>query len=212
MAICFDLDGTLTDPKQGIFRCIRYALHALDVETPDDAALKSFIGPPLVDSFVTLLGDRAQADVAVQLYRQRFSEVGLFENQIYAGIPDVLRHLKAENHSLFVATSKPVIFAEKIINHFGLSSYFKAVYGSELDGTRSDKTELLSWIVEREHLQPKTCFMVGDRMHDMLGAKNTGMAAIGVLYGYGSPAELQHAGAERLCHKPRDLLQVFCRL
>ena len=156
-AIYFDLDGTLTDPKPGITRSIQYALQKLDHPTiPTEDELTWCIGPPLRASFVRLLGAETSADLAVSYYRERFSDVGLYENGVYDGIGDVLTSLRASGHRLFVATSKPHVFAERIIDHFGLRNHFERVFGSELDGTRVDKSHLLEYALkEARSIRPK---------------------------------------------------------
>lgn len=207
--ICFDLDGTLTDPKDGILRSIRYALEQLAwPDTPSEQTLRECIGPPLLDSFTDLLKDPDLAARAVELYRERFAEKGLFENVLYPGITDVLEALKARGHTLYVATSKPSVFATKIITHFELTPFFDQVYGAELDGTRSDKTELLKWLIGCEGCEPETTTMIGDRKHDIIGARNNGLTTVGVLYGYGSEAELRKAGADKIVQQPGDLLTL----
>ncbi|MEM8645297.1 MAG: HAD family hydrolase [Pseudomonadota bacterium] len=204
-AICFDLDGTLTDPKEGIIGCIRYALERLGAPQPDsDEDLTWCIGPPLLGSFEQLVGDKAPE--ALALYRERFGDVGLFENAVYPGIRNVLEALKGEDRRLFVATSKPTVYATRILEHFELNGFFEHIYGSELDGTRADKTELLAWVLSRSELDASATVMIGDRRHDVIGARNNGLDAIGVLYGYGSSAELSEAGARVLCEAPEDLL------
>ena len=210
MPLCFDLDGTLTDPKQGIVRSIRYSLQQLGhpVSQHDDD-LTWCIGPPLLGSFETLLGDTEAAKSALRLYRERFADIGLYENEVYAGVPEALEALKRDGRRLFVATSKPTDYAETIVDHFGLSAFFEAVCGSDLDGTRSDKTELLAWLAEREQLEPRHTTMVGDRSHDIIGARNNGMKAVGVLYGYGNRAELEGAGASWLCNTPGELVRLL---
>ncbi len=206
-AIFFDLDGTLTDPKPGITRSIQYALHQLDQSAiPTEDQLTWCIGPLLRESFVKLLGGEASADLAVSLYRERFSEVGLYENSLYAGIPDVLGALRASGHRLFVATSKAHVFADRIIDHFDLRHYFEQVFGAELDGTRSDKSHLLAHALRTAAVDPSRALMIGDRSHDMVGANNNGIKSIGVLYGYGSRDELIAAGALRLCATPHAIL------
>ncbi|MEM1199597.1 MAG: HAD family hydrolase [Pseudomonadota bacterium] len=204
-AICFDLDGTLTDPKEGIIGCIRYALERLGAPQPDsDEELTWCIGPPLLGSFEQLVGDKAPE--ALALYRERFGDVGLFENAVYPGIRNVLEALKGEDRRLFVATSKPTVYATRILEHFELNGFFEHIYGSELDGTRADKTELLAWVLSRSELDASATVMIGDRRHDVIGARNNGLDAIGVLYGYGSSEELSEAGARVLCEAPEDLL------
>jgi len=206
-AIFFDLDGTLTDPKPGITRSIRYALQKLDHPAiPSEDELTWCIGPPLRASFVRLLGAETSADHAVSLYRERFSDVGLFENAIYEGIDDVLTALGNSGHRLFVATSKPHVFADRIIDHFGLRHHFERVFGSELDGTRVDKGDLLEYALNEAAVDPSRTLMIGDRSHDMVGARNNGMGAIGVLYGYGSKDELIGAGASYVCATPAAIL------
>ncbi|MFG3598233.1 HAD family hydrolase [Bradyrhizobium sp. RDI18] len=205
-AIYFDLDGTLTDPKPGITRSIQYALQRLDHPTiPTADELTWCIGPPLRSSFVKLLGDHA-ADRAVTLYRERFSDIGLYENGVYDGIDEVLTALRASGHRLFVATSKAHVFAERIIDHFGLRKHFERVFGAELDGTRADKSHLLEYALKEVAVDPSKTLMIGDRSHDMVGAKNNGMKGIGVLYGYGSRAELIEAGAHHVCATPGAIL------
>ncbi len=204
--ICFDLDGTLTDPKIGIVSCIRYALAKLGRPVSEDEDLTWCIGPPLLGSFEHLVGNGEDAEQAVHYYRERFGKIGLYENDVYPGIPDVLKSLKDEGRRLFVATSKPTFYAEQILKHFELSDYFETVFGSELDGTRADKTELLAWVVANAKLDAAQTVMIGDRRHDVIGAKNNGIKAIGVLYGYGDAAELEAAGAFELCESPGDVL------
>lgn len=214
-AIFFDLDGTLTDPKPGITRSIQYALNKLGQPTiPSEDELTWCIGPPLRSSFVKLLGDDTSADLAVSLYRERFSDIGLYENGVYAGIEDVLTALRQSGHRLFVATSKAHVFAERIIDHFGLREHFERVFGAELDGTRADKSDLLAYALKTTSVDPSRAVMVGDRSHDMIGARNNGMKGIGVLYGYGSQQELTAAGARHVCATPKaipDYISKACQ-
>jgi phosphoglycolate phosphatase len=209
-AIYFDLDGTLTDPKPGITRSIQYALQRLDHPTmPTEDELTWCIGPPLRASFVRLLGAETSADLAVSYYRERFSDIGLYENGVYDGIGEVLTSLCASGHRLFVATSKPHVFAERIIDHFGLRDHFERVFGSELDGTRVDKSHLLEYALKQAAVDPSKTLMIGDRSHDMVGAVNNGMKGIGVLYGYGSRDELLGAGAHHVCATPAAILDCI---
>ncbi len=205
--LLFDLDGTLTDPQEGIVACFRHALEGLRIPDPGQAALLDCIGPPLQESFARLAGAERAAD-AVRLYRERFSTVGLFENAVYPGIPEVLAELRARGRRLFVATSKPHVFATRILEHFGLSSFFERVYGSELDGTRTKKGELIAWILEREGLRAEDGVMIGDRKHDVIGASENGMPCWGVLWGYGSREELTSAGARAFASSPSDILKL----
>ena len=208
--ICFDLDGTLSDPKLGITRSIQHALRELGRPVPTADDLTWCIGPPLLGSFKKLLGSRKEAENALLLYRERFTETGIYENELYPGIAAALSGLKSSGRRMFVATSKPKAFADRIIEHFGLSPYFEAIYGSEFDGTRSDKSELLGWVVAQEPLSPAKTVMVGDRSHDIAGGRKNGMATLGVLYGYGTMAELLEAGADDLCQSPTDLTLHLC--
>jgi phosphoglycolate phosphatase len=203
--LLFDLDGTLTDPKEGIVACIRFALLKLDIEIDKAINLESYIGPPLRDAFYELCGNEEVAENAVSLYRERFSTLGLFENRVYDGIPECLAQLAEKVDSIYVATSKPTIYSKRIIEHFKLSQYFDVVYGSNLDGSLSDKTDLLGHILKNEDLRPEDTVMIGDRSFDMVGAKNHGLKAVGVLWGFGNEKELNHAGADVLCHHPNDI-------
>ena len=205
MHLLFDLDGTLTDPKQGIVACIRHALRSMDIEIAPDIKLESFIGPPLRDTFRSLCGDDGDVEAAVGFYRERFSTIGLFENQVYDGIPLCLEQLRTTVETIHLATSKPTIYADQIIQHFGLERYFDAIYGSELDGRLGDKTELIHHILKREKLNFANTIMIGDRSFDMVGARNNKVKTIGVLWGYGSHAELDLAGAHRICSHPAEL-------
>jgi len=205
-ALFFDLDGTLTDPKPGITGSIQYALEKLDRPVPTQDELTWCIGPPLRASFARLLGGEELADRGVEFYRERFGDVGLFENSVYPEIADVLAALSKTPRRIFVATSKPHVFAKRIVEHFGLDGYFEHVFGSELDGTRVHKDELLAYALEVTGVDPAQALMIGDRSHDVVGAKKNGIDAIGVTYGYGSPTELLEAGASHLCASPRAVL------
>ena len=204
--IYFDLDGTLTNPKPGITRSIQYALEKLSLAVPSEDELTWCIGPPLHASLEKLTGSPELADRALLLYRERFADIGLFENEAYAGIIDTLTTIAAMNQRMFVATSKPVIYATRIVDHFSLKPYFERVFGSELDGTRVDKRDLLRYALDEAKVDPTSAIMIGDRSHDMVGARTNGMTAIGVLYGYGSEAELRDAGAHHICAAHPELL------
>jgi phosphoglycolate phosphatase len=208
-ALFFDLDGTLTDPKPGITGSIQYALRKLDRPVPSQDELTWCIGPPLRASFVRILGAEDDADRAVALYRERFSDIGLYENAVYDGIGEVLKTLGQSGRRLFVATSKPHVFAERIVTHFALRDHFEYVFGSELDGRRVDKSDLLAYALKETAVDPARALMIGDRSHDMVGAKNNGMKAIGVLYGYGSRDELLQAGAQHVCATPGGILDCI---
>ena len=209
--LLFDLDGTLTDPKVGITESIRYALAKMERPYPPDASLDWCIGPPLQESFASLLqtDDPQLPKEALRYFRERFSTVGLFENDPYPEIHDVLAQLQAAGQRLFIATSKPAVYAKQIVEHFDLAPYFVRVYGSELDGRFTHKDKLIRHILQTEALTPAHTLMIGDREHDILGAKANNLLAAGVTWGYGSPEELTAAGANTLLHKPTDLIQLL---
>ena len=209
--VLFDLDGTLTDPKIGITTCIQYALHQLDYESPETEQLLWCIGPPLTVSFAKLLqtNDKALIDRAITLYRDRFATVGLFENSLYPQIPETLKSIRAAGYHTYIATSKPHVFAKRIIEHFALTSLFDGIYGSELDGTRSDKAELIRLIILSENLNPTKTVMVGDRSHDAIGAKKNQLLAIGVTYGYGTEEELKLHGVDLIANSPKEITQYL---
>ncbi|HLK56667.1 MAG TPA: HAD family hydrolase [Chthonomonadaceae bacterium] len=211
--ICFDLDGTLTDPAEGFTRSIQYACSRLGLPIPDREELLPCIGPPIQQTFANLLQtEDAQAiQSAVALYRERYSAQGLLENAVYPGVETMLRQLNAMGKRLYVATSKPTPFAVRILRHFALDTQFVGIYGSELDGTRSHKAEVIAYLLAREQFTPSEAAMIGDRKHDMLGARQHGLYAAGVTYGYGDCTELQEAGAEVLCHTPGEVTALFCR-
>jgi phosphoglycolate phosphatase len=208
-SVIFDLDGTLTDPKPGITRCIQHALSELGRVVPDADELHWCIGPPLRGAFAKLLdtSEDATLDRALALYRERFSSTGLYENALYPAIPAALAELRGAGYQIFVATSKPQVFAIRIIEHFSLTDMFEKVYGSELDGQRADKGELIAYLLTSEHLEPSAVVMVGDREHDVVGARKCGVQCIGVTYGFGTEAELKSSGAVRLVASPVELLQ-----
>ena len=207
MNLLFDLDGTLTDPKPGFDACVRHAMQALGQPLSPELELEGYIGPPLQDTFAKLLRDASQVPRAVELYRERYTALGMFENSVYHDIPRVLEALR-QQAKLFVATSKPRVFAEKILAHFELAKHFQAIYGSELDGTRTDKGELIGHLLLEQDLSAAACVMIGDREHDILGAKKHGLHTVGVLWGYGSEQELRRAGAEGVAKEPGQLLAL----
>jgi phosphoglycolate phosphatase len=208
--IYFDLDGTLTDPFEGISKCILYALDELGFPHPDADYLHSCIGPPLWDTFPEMVGEELTAR-AVDLYRERFVDVGWRENELYGGVLEALAALASADHTLFVATAKPHMHAARIIHHFGMGDYFHNVYGSELDGTRAKKGDLLRFALERNPGGERHT-MIGDRKHDLAGAIANDMMPIGVAWGYGSVAELEGAGAAAIAQSPLELPEVLVNL
>lgn len=211
MHILFDLDGTLTDSYQGITKCISHALETMGRPVPPPMSLRWCIGPPLKQSFSKLLDTDNEPLIqeALSIYRERFGSIGLFENEVYDNIPETLKTLQDHNHTLYVATSKPRIYAERIIDHSSLRQYFNGVYGSELDGTRSDKSSLISHILQSESINSSQAAMIGDREYDMIGAKGNGVRGFGVLWGFGTKEELEDSGAYTCINKPEDLVATF---
>jgi phosphoglycolate phosphatase len=209
--IIFDLDGTLTDPKPGIVGSIRFALDQLNISCPDDDLLASYIGPPLRGTFATLLDttDVDRIEEAMRLYRQRFAGTGLYENRVYDGVEAMLERAGQAAHAVYVATSKPRVYAERIVNYFGLDRHLCKVYGSELDGRWDDKAQLLAHLLETEGVGTHSALMIGDRAADIVAAKANGVRSIGVLWGYGTEDELKGAGADTLCATPQELARQF---
>lgn len=205
--ILFDLDGTLADPREGIFASLRYMCEGLGCPAPSVSAMEAAIGPPLHVSLQALLDstDTLLIERAVALYRERFTHAGIIGNSVYPGIPEILATLRTAGATLFVATSKPQVFAERIVQAHGLSPYFRKVYGSELDGTRANKAELIAHLLDCEQLAPQHCVMIGDRRHDAIGARSNGVAVVGVLWGFGSREELQSHGCDRFIAAPSEL-------
>ena len=210
-AVLFDLDGTLTDPREGITRSIAYALERMGIAPPPLDELTFAIGPPLRPSLARLIGDATPTAVerALALYRERFADVGLFENAVYDGIADALRLLGERGATLFVATSKPRVYAERIVRHFGLDAHFEAIHGCELDGTREDKRDLLAHLLPHHGVAASNAAMIGDRGADMIAARHHGVRAVGALWGYGSREELAQAGAESFCARPSGLAALL---
>lgn len=191
--ILFDLDGTLTEPKEGITKALQYALDKFGITIENRDELVKFIGPPLLDTFVQHYSfDEPQAWQAIHFYREYFSQQGIFENEVYPGIAELLAGLKERDHKILLATSKPTVFSERILEHFGLKNYFDFVVGSTLDGSRIEKKDIISYALGLlEEKKPIAAVMVGDRKHDIIGARLNGIDSIAVTYGYGSPEELE---------------------
>lgn len=208
--IFFDLDGTLTDPQEGITNCVKYSLESFGIHETDYSKLMRFIGPPLVYSFSEYYGfDAEKSRAAVTKYRERFADIGIFENRVYDGIEDVLQKLVDTAHILVLATSKPKVFADRIMTKYRLRPYFKLICGSELDGTRDNKDEVIEYAISKLQIPREQIIMVGDRKHDILGAKKCGIASCGVRYGYAEPNELEDAGADYIAEDMTDLLEIL---
>ncbi|MEM9046765.1 MAG: HAD hydrolase-like protein [Pseudomonadota bacterium] len=202
MDVFLDLDGTLTDNSVGIMSSVEHALTQMNEPVPDQAALRAWIGPPLKANFLSHLGSDEKAERAVALYRERYTDIGLFENEVYDGVPEMMDALRHKGARLWLATSKPRVFAERIVAHFGLDTRLSGVFGSELDGRNSDKPELLAHALRAISVRYGT--MLGDRRYDMEGARANDCFAVGALWGFGSSEELVHAGAHHLARKPSE--------
>lgn len=205
--LLFDLDGTLTDNYAGIAASICHALTRMDLPEPDANALRGCVGPPLRESFARLLPDAQSASIerAIAYYRERYGEIGWRENQVYAGIPALLSALHVAGHRLILCTSKPTVYARRIIAHFGLEAPLTRIYGTDLGGQFDDKARLLGHLMQQEGIVACDATMIGDRSHDMRAAHAHGVGAIGVLWGYGSRSELEAAGAEYVVATPAAL-------
>lgn len=208
--VFFDLDGTLTDPGIGITNSVAYALNKWNIEVADRSELYKFIGPPLVDSFMKYYGFSAEeAEQAVVYYREYFRSTGIYENTIYDGTIGLLEQLKNSGRHIVLATSKPQAFAEIILKHFHMDSYFEVVAGATMDGSRSKKTDVILYAMQMCEIGDKSqVVMVGDREHDIIGANNAGLDSIGVLCGYGDREELEHAGATYVVEKIEDVWEL----
>lgn len=208
--LLFDLDGTLTDPKEGITKCVQYALNACGIDEPNADKLLRFIGPPLKDAFKEYYSmNDEDISYAIEKYRERFSTIGIFENSVYEGIHKMLDNLSKIEATLAVATSKPTEFAERILERYSLKQYFKVVVGSELDGTRSAKADVISEVFSRLSISENDkihALMIGDRKHDIIGAKACGIKSVGVQFGYAEENELQSAGADFIVDTVSDLV------
>lgn len=193
----FDLDGTLTDPGEGIVNSLLYSLSRMGVQETDRDKLLTFIGPPLVDSFVNWYGfDDDQVVKAIAYYREFFRDKGLYQNVKFDGVETILENLEKHGKNMFIATTKPTVFAERIADRFDFSRYFIEIVGSELDGRRTKKDEVIKTIFDRHDLEKHRTIMIGDRLHDIVGAKKNGIDSVGVGYGFGSREELEDAGAD----------------
>ncbi len=209
--ILFDLDGTLTDPMIGITKSVQYALRFYGIEESNLNTLCPFIGPPLKDSFMKYYHfPESQAEEAIKKYREYFSVTGIFENRVYDGIEELLKELKSCGKRLLVATSKPEEFAVQILEHFGLAQYFEHICGASIDEKRVKKGDVIAYAIEMEGIEDiSLAVMVGDREHDIIGAKENGMDSIGVLFGYGSRKELEEAGAHFIGESVKELTKLL---
>ncbi|MGE8206818.1 HAD family hydrolase [Heyndrickxia sp. NPDC080065] len=209
--ILFDLDGTLSDPKMGITKSVQYALQKMDIDEPNIDKLECFIGPPLQVSFAEYYDfDEENTQRAIDYYRERFKNKGMFENELYSDIPLLLKSLKEQDYILVVATSKPTVFSEQILKYFKIDQYFELVVGSNLDGTRTSKTEIIQYIIDKYNEQKLDDFiMIGDRKHDIIGANNAGIDSIGVTYGYGSLKEISDSNPTHIVHSVDEIKDIL---
>lgn len=208
--ILFDLDGTLTDSEPGIINSIEYALKKYDIKVENESDLRKFLGPPLKDSFMRFCGfSDEKAEQAVEFYREYFRKKGIFENNVYPGVIELLENLKAQNKRLIVATSKPEPFTFRILEHFDLMKYFDFAAGSNMDNTRCKKDEVIAYALNSCGITDlRSAIMIGDREHDIIGASKIGIASIGVLYGYGDLQELEAAGATYIAKDTHDIYDI----
>ncbi len=203
----FDLDGTLTDSAPGITRAVSESLRRFGAAVPEEQILRRFIGPPLMESYQRYIGlSEAEAQQCICLYREYYADQGLFENAVYPGIPELLERLQRAGKRLAITTGKPEAYAVRIAGRFGLSGYFSRIAGSGLDGTRTSKAEVIRYAMDAMDIcSGDTVLMIGDREHDVLGARRCGVDCLGVLYGYGSREELEAAGALALAERVEDI-------
>lgn len=209
--VFFDLDGTLTDPKEGIIRCLQYSLESLGRPYPGELEAKDFIGPPLRSTFEKLLSsnEKPLVEKAVSLYRERFSEVGLFENIVYPGIADLLSTLHENSFRLYIVTTKPKIYADRIVKHFLLEQWFSDIFGTELDGRFDNKAELIEFILSQMKLSPEETVMVGDRREDIVAGKANLIRTLGVTYGYGDKQEISDSAPDYVCDNPSEIQRTL---
>lgn len=206
--ILFDLDGTLTDPGEGITNSVAYALEKWNISVKERSELYKFIGPPLKDSFMDFYSfSEEAAEQAVVYYREYFRETGIFQNEVYGGVEKMLEELKASGRKMILATSKPEEFAVRILEHFHLAQYFDFIGGASMDGARSRKADVICYALKACGIEALSeAVMVGDRKHDILGAAEAGLDSVGVLYGYGDEKELREAGATYLAERVEDII------
>ncbi|WP_433745832.1 HAD family hydrolase [Falsibacillus pallidus] len=211
--ILFDLDGTLSDPKIGITKSVQHALRKMGIIEADLDKLECFIGPPLQASFHEYYCfDEKNTKIAIEFYRERFKEKGMYENELYEGIPELLSSLKDYGYKLVIATSKPTEFSEQILEYFQIDKYFDLVIGSNLDGTRTSKTEIIQYILDKYNEHSADEFiMIGDREHDIIGAINTGIDSIGAAYGYGSHEELKRSHPTYMASNVQEIKDLLVR-
>lgn len=211
--IFFDLDGTLTDSAEGITKCVQYALAARGIDEPDLNKLRPFIGPPLLESFMNFYGmTESEARFCTGKYRERFADTGIYENKVYPGVPQMLAELQGLGLTLAVATSKPVAFARRVTDYFDLSRYFAYITGPDFNGSLPTKADVIADALEHFGITGSArqeVLMVGDRRHDIIGAKKCGLRSCGVRYGYAAPGELEEAGADYIVSTWQEIVKII---
>lgn len=210
--ILFDLDGTLTESGEGITKSVQYALEKLGQPEPDLKKLEVFVGPPLLQQFMKYAGlDEETAARAVEYYRERYTDIGIFENQVYPGVEDMLDKLRGKGYILAVASSKPERFVKKVLDHFDLTKYFHEIVGSEMNGGRTSKADVIKEALDRLHMgdHRDQVIMVGDKEHDVFGARKAGLKCLAVSYGYGSEDELKNAMPLKIADSAQEVLDFF---
>jgi phosphoglycolate phosphatase len=209
--ILFDLDGTLTDSQEGIVKCIRYSMNKLGQSCLTELELKELIGISLRATFEILLGSHeiSLIEKAVDLYRERYTEIGILENQVYPGVVEVLSTLYDNSYKLYIVTTKPKIFADRIARHFHLDQWFVEIFGTGMDGSFDNKTKHIEFILSHLQLRPEETIMVGDRNEDIVSGKANRLKTIGVTYGYGSRREILDSGPDFICDRPVEILNVI---
>ena len=214
--ILFDLDGTITESAPGLLNSVRYALKKMGFSIRDEEELLQFIGPPLVDSMKKYYGmNEEQAEQAVVFYREYFSQKGMFENSVYEGIEESLKILSESGKKLAIATSKPEVYSVRIVEHFGLADKFEKICGASMDKSRNEKAGVIRYTLEMLGIpdeEKASVLMVGDRRHDIIGAKQNGLDSMGVLYGYGNRNELEEAGADYIAESAMDVAKIILQL
>ena len=211
--ILFDLDGTVTNPQEGITNSVKYALEYFGIHIEDNSTLNKYIGPPLRQSFMEYAGlSEEQSHIGMMKYREYFGPKGIYENKVYEGIPELFEKLKSEGKKMILATSKPWIYAEIILEKFDLKKYFDFVAGSEMNGVRTNKADVIKYAIDKYNIPINNAVMIGDREHDIIGARKNGLMTIGVLYGFGNKGELKSAGADYIAESVENLFDLIEKL
>ena len=207
-SILFDLDGTLTDSGEGIMKCAVYALAHYGIDAPSDEQLRTFVGPPLTETFARFGVPQDKLAEAVEIYRKRYIPIGRFENHPYTGVRELLEQLRNDGHKLYVATSKPEWMSIEILEHFDLAKYFDIICGAATDFSRNTKEAVITHLLSQCDAQ-SNAVMVGDTAYDVIGAKAHNIPCIGVAWGYGSITDMENAGAISIAHTMNELYELL---